>query len=307
LENDGNGNFKDMTIRRAKDLDGLGMITDAKLADINQDGNQNLIIAGEWMGVEIFEISGKQLKKLDNNRLQDLKGWWNTVKIADLNNDGLPDLILGNKGSNFYFSETDEMPVKIWLEDFDANGDKDKVLTRTIEGKDMPIQQKGEMISQIPSLKKKSLKYKDYGTKSIQDLFGVEKIESAVFKSVNTFETFVMLNKGNGAFEKVDLPIEVQFSAIHAIEVIDLNQDGHLDLIMAGNEGDFKPQYGKLDANDGLVLYGNGKGDFELIPSQKSLGLAGEIRSIVSIQIQGQQHLLFGINNKDAVLLQIRK
>ncbi|WP_296621715.1 VCBS repeat-containing protein [Marivirga sp.] len=307
FENDGNGNFKDMTVRRAKDLDGLGMITDAKISDIDQNGNQNLIIVGEWMGIEIFEIAGKQLKKMEGNPLQDLKGWWNTIDIADLNDDGLPDLVLGNRGNNFYFSASDEMPVKIWLEDFDANGDKDKILTRTIEGRDMPIQQKGEMISQIPSLKKQSLKYKDYGTKSIRDLFGTEKIEKATYKSVNTFQTTVMLNKGNGEFEKANLPIEAQFSAVHSIEILDIDSDGNLDLIMAGNEGDFKPQYGKLDANDGLVLFGDGEGNFNLIPEHKSLGINGNIRSIKPIQIQNQKHLLFGINNQEAVLLKIRQ
>ncbi|WP_375581367.1 VCBS repeat-containing protein [Marivirga tractuosa] len=307
LENDGNGNFKDMTVRRAKELDGLGMITDAKIVDIDQNGNQNLIISGEWMGVEIFEIAGKQLKRLEDNPLKNSKGWWNAVEIADLNNDGLPDLVLGNRGDNFYFSATDEMPVKIWLEDFDSNGDKDKILTRTVEGEDMPIQQKGEMISQIPSLKKQSLKYKDYGTKSIQDLFGPEKIEGASFKSVNTFQTTVLLNKGNGEFKKANLPYEVQFSAVHAIEIMDIDEDGNLDLILAGNEGDFKPQFGKLDANDGLVLFGDGKGNFDIISEYKSLGLSGNIRSINPIQIQDQKHLIVGINNKEAVLLQIRK
>ncbi|MGM0580389.1 MAG: VCBS repeat-containing protein [Bacteroidota bacterium] len=307
FENDGKGNFKDMTIRRAKELDGLGMITDAKIADIDQNGNQNLIISGEWMGIEIFEIAGKQLKRQEDNPLQDLKGWWNTVETADFNNDGLPDLVLGNRGDNFYFSATDEMPVKIWLEDFDSNGDKDKVLTRRIDGVDMPIQQKGEMISQIPSLKKQSLKYKDYGTKSIEDLFGTEKIENASYKSVNTFQTTVMINKGKGKFEETILPIEAQFSAVHVIEIMDVNQDGKLDLILAGNEGGFKPQFGKLDANDGLVLFGNGKGDFEIIPEYKSLGIRGNIRAINPIQIQDQKNLLIGINNKETVLLQIRE
>ena len=259
------------------------------------------------MGIEIFEIAGKQLTRLENNPLQDLKGWWNTVEVADLNNDGLPDLVLGNRGDNFYFTATDEMPVKIWLEDFDFNGDKDKILTRSIDGKDMPLQQKGEMIGQLPALKKQSLKYEDYGKKSIKDLFGVEKIENATYKSANTFKTTVMLNKGNSGFEKAGLPFEAQFSAIHAIKVLDINQDGKLDLILAGNEGDFKPQYGKLDTNDGLVLLGDGKGNFNLIEEHKSLGLKGNVRSISSIEINNKKHLLIGINNDKPVLLQISK
>jgi hypothetical protein len=307
FENGGKGIFKDMTIRRAKDLDGLGMITDAEIIDIDQNGNQNLIIVGEWMGIEIFEIAGKQLKRMEKNPLEELKGWWNAIEIADLNNDGLPDLVLGNRGNNFYFSASDEMPVKLWLEDFDANGDKDKIMTRTIDGKDMPIQQKGEIIGQLPILKKQSLKYEDYGTKSIRDLFGAEKIEQASYKSANRFQTIVMLNKRDGNYEEANLPIEAQFSAVHAIEILDIDSDGNLDLILAGNEGDFKPQYGKLDANDGLVLFGDGKGNFKIINEHKSLGIEGNIRSIKPIQIQNQKHLLFGINNKETVLLQIRK
>jgi hypothetical protein len=306
LENDGAGNFKDMTIRRAKDLDGLGMITDAEVIDIDQNGNQNIILSGEWMDIEIFEIAGKQLRRLDNP-LQKFRGWWNALEIGDLNNDGLPDLVLGNRGDNFYFSATNEMPVKLWLEDFDSNGDKDKVLSRTIEGNDMPIQQKGEMISQLPFLKKQSLKYKDYGTKSMEDLFGSEKINDASFKSVNTFQTVVMLNKGNGEFKKANLPVEAQFSAIHAIEIMDVNQDGNPDLILAGNESDFKPQYGKLDANDGLVLFGDGKGTFNIVDEYKSLGLHGNVRSLNPLKIQKQEHLLIGINNDNPVLFKIRK
>ncbi|WKV11174.1 VCBS repeat-containing protein [Marivirga harenae] len=306
FENDGNGNFKDMTIRRAIDLDNLGMITDAKLADINQDGNQNLILVGEWMGVEIFEITGKQLKKLEKNPLQELKGWWNTVEISDLNNDGLADLVVGNRGDNFYFTATDEMPVKIWLEDFDGNGDKDKILTRTLNGRDIPLQQKGEMIGQLPGLKKQSLKYEDYGKKSIVDLMGADKIENASYKAANTFQTVVMLNKGDGDFEKVDLPFEAQFSVIHAIKAIDVNQDGNLDLILAGNEGDFKPQYGKLDANDGLVLFGDGTGEFSVVEEHKSLGINGNVRSISAININNQEHLLFGINDDKPIVLQIK-
>ncbi|ADR20145.1 hypothetical protein MATR_22390 [Marivirga tractuosa] len=307
LENDGNGNFKDMTVRRAKELDGLGMVTDAKIADIDQNGTQELIVSGEWMGIELFEIADKQLKIMTDNPLQDLKGWWNTLEVSDLNNDGLPDLVLGNRGDNFYFNASDEMPVKIWLEDFDANGDMDKILTRTINGQDMPIQQKGEMISQLPILKKQNLKYKDYGTKSIRDLFGAERIEQASHKSAHTFTTAVMLNQGSWKFQEATLPVEAQFSAIHAIEVIDINQDGILDLILAGNESDFKPQYGKLDANDGLVLFGDGKGSFKLVDEHKSLGLEGNVRSINPIKIQNQKHLIFGVNNQKTILLELIK
>jgi hypothetical protein len=141
----------------------------------------------------------------------------------------------------------------------------------------------------------------------MEDLFGSEKINDASFKSVNTFQTVVMLNKGNGEFKKANLPVEAQFSAIHAIEIMDVNQDGNPDLILAGNESDFKPQYGKLDANDGLVLFGDGKGTFNIVDEYKSLGLHGNVRSLNPLKIQKQEHLLIGINNDNPVLFKIRK
>ncbi|WNB17080.1 VCBS repeat-containing protein [Marivirga arenosa] len=305
LENDGNGIFKDMTIRRAKELDGLGMVTDAVLVDLNKNGNQNLIIVGEWMGIEIFEIEGRQIKKVENKELSNSKGWWNTVKTGDFNNDGLMDLVVGNRGDNFYFSATNELPVKIWLEDFDSNGDRDKILTRTIGGRDMPIQQKGEMISQLPALKKQNLKYEDYSKKSIQELLGNEVIQNADYKEVNTFRTKILINKGGGSFSEAQLPAQVQFSAIHSIQLLDINKDGYLDLILAGNESDFKPQFGKLDANDGLILFGDGKGNFALNSKLKSLMIDGNVRDMNLISIQGQEHLLIGRNNDTSILFKM--
>ena len=68
------------------------------------------------------------------------------------------------------------------MNDFDKNGEMDKIMTYTIDGKDMPVFLKRDMEDQMPGLKKKNLRHGDYATRSIQDLFSKELIQSSVVK-----------------------------------------------------------------------------------------------------------------------------
>ncbi|MBK6266390.1 VCBS repeat-containing protein [Marivirga sp. S37H4] len=307
FENDGKGNFTDMTLRRARGLDGLGMVTDAVLADITGNSSDELIIVGEWMGVSVFEIKDKQIKQL-TNELSELKGWWSSVEVADINNDGKADLILGNRGNNFFFDGSKEAPAKLWLYDFDGNGDIDKIITHSIDGNDKPIAPKKELTGQMPGLRKQNLKYEEYAQKSIQDLFSEELIKNAEVKEANFFSSVVAINDGKGNFNVNLLPAKAQFSSIHTIYTMDFNQDGYIDLYLAGNDSHFIPQFSKLDANEGLLLLGNGSGEFTYAdPNQPGLKLNGDVKQISKINISNKDHLLITINNQKAKLLQINK
>jgi len=302
LQNDGRGNFEDITVRRAPVLAEIGMVSDAKMADLDADGINELIIVGEWMGIEILENADKQLKRRNNPALSNLKGWWNTLEIRDLNSDGKPDFIVGNRGTNFFFNASKEQPVRLWLKDFDANGDLDKVMTVKLNGNHVPIHQKREMVNQVPSLKKQNLKYKDYSVASITDLFGETKIKDAKYHEANIFESIVALSTEKDTYTIKILPAAAQFSAVHAIHTSDFNGDGNIDIVLAGNENSFKPQFGSLDANTGLILNGQGNGEFKA--QDYSIGLKGEVRVVKSIEIGGQQHLIFGINDNAPALFE---
>ncbi|GAA5037043.1 hypothetical protein GCM10011506_32990 [Marivirga lumbricoides] len=305
FENDGKGNFTDMTLRRARELDDLGMITDAVLVNLVGDEKQELVIIGEWMGIEIFAIEGKQLKRLETG-LSGKKGWWNVVEARDLNHDGLADLILGNRGDNFFFGGSVEAPTKLWLYDFDGNGDTEKIITQSIEGKDKPVASKKDLTAQVPSLRKQNLKFSDYAEKSIQDLFPQELIKKAIVKEANLFSSVVAINSGKGDFEIIKLPAEAQFSSIHAVYSSDFNKDGEVDLFLAGNDSFFIPQFSKLDANEGLLLLGEGNGEFTTT-AQSKIGtkLSGDVKQISEITIQGEKHLLVTINNQKARLFKV--
>ncbi len=153
--NDGNGHFHDIAPLKNPDIAHIGMVTSACWADLTGQGQPQLLIVGEWMAPRLFSFQKDHFTELPTD-LSKLSGWWQTVTVADLNGDGKPDLVLGNIGENFYLRPDSTHPVKLWINDFDQNGITDKVLTRTLDGRDMPVFLKRDMEDQIPSLKNKT-------------------------------------------------------------------------------------------------------------------------------------------------------
>ncbi len=305
FQNDGKGNFKDATQTYARELQYIGMITDAAMVDITGDGTEELVLVGEWMAPVIFQIRRGLFRRLETN-LSDYSGWWYAIAFDDVDQDGRQDLILGNRGENFYFSGSQEAPAKLWLHDFDDNGTMEKIITRSIGGKDMPVPMKKELTDQIVSLKKQNLKHTEYAEKAIQDLFPPEVMQKAQVKLGTYFKTAVALNQGDGQFTLVELPQEVQLSCVNSIYCADLDGDGKKDLVLAGNDSGFTPQFSKLDASFGHVLLNRGGGQYERIENRESgFFVKGEVRDLTSIQIGGQPYLLAAINNQRPKLFKL--
>lgn len=303
--NDGKGHYTDIAKTKNPDIANIGMVTGAAFADLTGDGKKELIIAGEWMTPRIFQYSGDHFVEMKTN-LNDLFGWWQTLAVSDVNGDGLPDLILGNIGENWYIHPDATHPVKLWLNDFDQNNVSDRILTSTIDGKDMPVFLKHDMEDQIPGLKKKSLKHKDYATKSIQELFSPEIIKACVVKQFNYSASIIAINEGKGKFRIRKLPMELQLSSVNAIHSTDLNGDGKPDLIMGGNEYGFLPQFERLDASNGSILMNTGKGNFQLLSNDASgVDLYGQIRDIQEIKTAKGTTLLFLRNDMYPVLFRL--
>ena len=295
-ENQGNGTFIDKAKEIAPFLNSFGMITDAKWVNVTGDDKKELVVAGEWMSPKILAFKSGKLEIVETN-LSDYWGWWYTVEAADVDNDGDLDLVLGNRGENFYFKGTKEAPVKLWVRDFDDNKTIDKIMTRTINGKDMPIQLQKEITGQIVSLKKKNLKHADFANKSIQELFPDMK-KSFVLRG-NYFKSAIAFNDGNGKFTMKALPKEIQLSCVCDIYCTDVNQDGAIDIMMGGNFNGFQPQYSKLDGSFGHLLLNDGKGAFQTMKSEESgYFVRGDVKYILPIKVNNQEHLLTILNNK---------
>ncbi|MBC8766543.1 VCBS repeat-containing protein [Arenibacter sp. BSSL-BM3] len=298
LENNGDGTFGDATERLAYDTKQAGMITDAIWVDIDGDEKKDLITVADWGKPIIYKNSGKRLSKI-NTALDSLSGWWNAISAEDLDNDGDYDLILGNQGSNVPYSCSKANPMKLWVNDFDNNGTIEQITTRNFEGKDYPIHQKKELTTQMVALKKQNLKSSEYAKRTIDELFSNDNFNNTIVKEGTVQESVIAINEGGGKFTIKKLPGRVQLSCVCGITCADVNNDGYLDLIMGGNNFEFKPQYSRLDANFGSILLGNDKLDFEWQNYDESgFFIKEEVKNIEQFKDKnGKRYVIVAIND----------
>lgn len=305
LENQGDGSFKN-TSEKVKALASSGMITEAKWVNIDDSPETELITVSDWGPPRIYSYKNNTFQLKDTN-LKEYSGWWNTFYNTDIDGDGDQDLVLGNQGNNLHYKPSNDNVMKLWINDFDNNGTFEQIITQNKEGKDMPIHQKRELTSQIVSLKKKNLKASEYSKKSIQELFPESVLNKTFIKTVNTSETVIAFNNGDGSFTVKALPARTQLSCVCGIACEDINNDGHIDLILGGNNYEFKPQFSRLDANYGSVLLNNGKGDYQWQDYNKSgFFVKGEIKHIKALKNKnGQTYFMVAINNEKPKLFAI--
>ncbi len=294
----GGGKFENLTKQVAPKLEKIGMVTDAVAVDTDGDGKNELVVVGEWMSPVVFELENAKFVQVSTG-LENLKGWWNSVESADLNEDGKMDLVFGNRGENFYFSANAENPVKLWRSDFDKNGTTDKIMTRSIGGRDLTLHMKKELTNQIVSLKKQSLKHSEFAKKSIQQLFDEKTLSEAKVLEANHFKSGYALNQGDGKFSFTAFPYQTQLSSTRDILPTDLNGDGHQDLILVGNDYGFLPQYGRLDASRGEILLGDGKGNFKYLNNAESgFEVKGASREIKTFNLGEKIYYLVAVNGE---------
>ena len=304
--NDGHGHFTDIAPSRNPDIAHIGMVTSACWTSLYGNNQHQLIITGDWMAPHIFQFSDNHFSELPSN-LDHLYGWWQALAVADLNGDGRPDLILGNIGENFYLRPDSARPAKLWVYDFDHNGIPDKILTQTLDHRDMPVFLKHDMEDQLPSLKKQNLRHSDYAKRAIQDLFPSGQLDSADVKQFNFPSSIIAFNEGGGRFRIQRLPTTVQLSSVNAIQCLDIDHDGHTDLVLGGNEFGFLPQFGRLDGSTGDILLGDGHGNFScLTPDRSGLNLPGQVRDIALLPSKKQLYLLFLQNDQYPALYAVK-
>ena len=294
--------FEDQTSILASELKDIGMITNALFIDLDQDDDQDLIVVGEFMGIEIFlNDKGSFLKKF--SELQNDKGWWSALKITDVNQDGFPDLILGNHGENSRFRASKEQPICLFVNDFDHNGALDPVMGFTAaDGKVYPYNLRHNLIDQMKGLKKKFPDYNSFKNADLNLIFSEEALSLSTKATVIELKTSIYINDGNGGFESISLPKEVQMSPVFAIETGDFDLDGDTDIVLGGNLFRVKPEVGRYDASFGTFLENTGNDAigapiFKTTPGNKGLKVTGEVRSI-----QKTNNTLLFIRNSDSIL-----
>jgi len=305
LINDGKGNFSDQTEKICPQLSKLGMVTDAAWVDLDLDKKNELVIVGEWMPVTVFKLeSGKLVNATNKFFDKPYSGWWNTITVGDFNADQRPDLIIGNMGLNTQFKATEKEPLEMYYSDFDQNGSVDPVFSFYIQHKRYPYITKDELGAQLPVMKKRFFTFKSYADVTMEDLFQQGELKDAGHLSANQMGTTCFINNPSGKLTTTVLPNEVQYSPVYTINQLDFNKDGKTDLLLCGNNSHTKIRLGKFDANYGVLLEGDGKGNFKYIKQNESgFNIWGDVRSCVQLN----QQFYFGINGRNLITYTLLK
>ena len=298
LNNDG-GVFADVTDRVAPELREPGLVTSAVWSDYDGDGVLDLIVVGEWMPVSVFQNTGGRLiERTADYGLEETTGWWNVVETVDFDNDGDSDYVLGNLGLNYKYKASEGEPLRIYAHDFDGSGTLDIVLGYYNEGTCYPVRGRECSSQQIPVLRTRFPTYAAFGRATLADVYGAALNEGLHYEA-KMFASCTMENLGKGRFSIRPLPVEAQFSTVQGIVVKDFDGDDNLDLLVAGNFHVSEVETGRADAGIGLLLTGDGHGNFHPVQVSTSGFMADlDVRDLAMARsANGPPYILVGNNN----------
>jgi hypothetical protein len=271
-------------------LDSLGMVTAAVAADVDRDGWVDLLTASEWGSIRwIRNVDGKFTDQSAEAGLAAVTGFWNSLTIVDVDSDGDFDLIAGNLGLNTKYKQpSPEKPHIAYYGDFDGTGAHLVEVKR--EG-DQLYPERGRSCSSraMPFIAEKFGTFKSFAVASLEEIYTEEKLTSANQLSVVEFQSGVFINDGGGKFRFQPLPNAAQLAPVYGTTSGDFTGDGKTDLLLSGNFI-WGPQIeaGPFDGGVGLLLKGNGNGNFEPVDSKESgVLLPGDHRALIHIDLDG--------------------
>lgn len=261
-----NGKLVDKTAALAPELKSLGMITDAVAKDYDNDGDMDIVLVGEWSKVKVLKNDEGKMTLSNLDGVTD-SGLYTHINMEDLDADGDLDLVVGNIGKNIKWKASKDKPFRLYADDFDKNGGYDIVLANYSNDELVPVRGRECSSQQLPYITEEFETFEEFATAPLDKIYDLKKAQDL---EVTTLKSAIYFNDGNGVFVKGKLPIEAQMSPINATLLIDVNKDGNMDIVAVGNQYAMEVETTRLDAGTGMVMIGDGKGNFTYMPNGKS-------------------------------------
>lgn len=295
------GSFVEVTSKNAPDLEQIGMVSDAVFVDYDSDGDDDLIVVGEWTPIQFLENKNGTFKKIAMPGLENSVGLWFSLAVHDIDGDGDLDLFAGNLGLNSKYQAGNGSSFHIYCDDFDNSGTFDIILSNTYKGELVPIRGLESSSKQMPFLTTKFPSFQSFAEANLTEIYGQEKLEKALHYEVDLLESVFIENLGNGQFNIKNLPIEAQFSPILDFGFVDIDKDGANEILFVGNMYNTEVRTSRLDASYGNILkYSEDK--FSVIESAfPGFVNKGDAKDICIINMVGDQQLLLVSNNNAAI------
>lgn len=294
-----NGIFTDVTDTTIPEFRQIGMVNDIEIVDHDNDGNDDIVVVGLWMPITVFTNKDGAFEIDDIADFQKTEGWYQSITSHDLDKDGDMDFVIGNIGANNKFHPTIDKPLHIFSNDFDDNGSYDIALSKIYKGNLVPVRGKECSTEQTPFLNEKIGSYKEFASLNMEGIYGNEKISTSHHLQVYDFKSLYVENLGNGNFKLMPLPSYAQIGPTTDISIMDVNNDGHDDIIGVGNLYDTEVETVRFDASQGYVLLNDGQGAFKAL-HDCGFVINGDMRTISKINIGNSLNILV-TNNNDKV------
>ena len=301
------GIFIDVTSIKAPELEYVGLVTDAAYEDVDLDGAKELVVVGEWMPITVFKKHKGRFQKMAMPTIKHTSGWWNCIVPTDLDKDGDVDFVVGNLGQNYKFKASVAKPFYVFAADYDKNGTNDVFLAKTYKDKIVPVRGKECSTQQMPRLSKKFKTYTSFAKSDIGTILDMDN-KNAPKKEIQLFQSVCLENK-NGVLEVKPLPYQAQFSTIQSGVIDDYNNDGNVDVLLAGNKFHVEIETTRADASVGLLLSGESHGEFRVnTPAESGVFLNKNVKVLKTISLgkkdkKPTKGVLVGVNNGGLSLL----
>jgi tetratricopeptide (TPR) repeat protein len=230
-------------------------------------------------------------------------GWWNGIAGGDVDRDGDIDYVVTNFGLNTKYHASDRHPVKAYYGDMDGSG-RSRFVEAEYEGETLfPVRGKSCSTAAVPMLGEKYEAFSQFAQASLQEIYTPKCLQEAHQFEINTLESGLWVNDGDGRFTFRPLPRIAQISPAFGVLLEEVNGDGHLDLYLVQNFFSAQAETGRMDGGVSLLLRGRGDGSFQPVwPNESGLLVEGDGKGASRVDLNQDGWTDFAVSQNDGAV-----